>query len=495
MTEMLPSQVKHVTTSVRNTQGRQPPPRLKTVYTSVTLLLVACTCLQPLLGVARGQTQTPGPQSAIPAAPTDTLTLPLAIEIALRTNPLIRAATSGQELAGAQLGEARTSRYPVVQVAETFVRSNNPVFVFGSLLEQGRFGPQNFDVNALNNPDSISNFRTSITFRLPIFDQRQSNTRINKAELGRQQADAQTEIVKQQIRLEVLKAYYGVLVTRARKQTTDEAVTLAGADVKRSRDMFDTGMVVQSDLLAAEVQLAEFRQQQIQAEGDLTIAQAALNTTLGLAVDTPQEVAGELVEKSFNAGSQEESIHLAMEHRPEVAHTRLNLQSAHEGVWGARGELMPRLDVFGGFGASSRNLAGGGSDYTVGASATFNLFDAGRKSRLAQARAAEEMAAANQEHLVSQIRFEVVRAYQQYISARERLNVASRVVEQAREALRIVQDRYQSGLTTITEALRAQTAFVRARMTLLAARYEQYIGYAGLLHSTGTLTDVQSFVS
>jgi outer membrane protein TolC len=408
---------------------------------------------------------------------------------------LIRATAAGQELARAQVGEARAGRYPIAQFGETFARSNNPVFVFGSLLEQGEFGLRNFELNSLNNPDSLNNFRTSLMFRLPVFDQRQTSTRVNQAELGRRQADAQVEMVTQQIRLEVLKAYYGVLVARARKEAADEAANLAAADVKRSRDMFDAGVVVQSDLLAAEVQLAEFRQQQIQAEGEVTIAQTALNTALGLAADTPQKVVGELAERSFNAPNQEECLRLAAEHRPELARARLAEQSAREGVRGARGEFLPRLEVFGGFGVSSRNLTSGSSDYTVGASATFNIFDAGRKSKLAQAQAAQDIAQANQEHLENRISFEVVSAYQQYTSARERLKVASRVVEQAGEALRIVQDRYQAGLTTITEVLRAETTFVRARMTLLSARYDQYVGYAGLLHSTGTLTDVQSFVS
>lgn len=493
MTRTLALQEGHLTATVLKAELRRPRGKLDAVRT--TILLIVCTCLQPVPIVGRAQTHISEPQTATRAAPQDMLTLPIAIDIALRTNPLIRATTSGKELASAEAGEARAGRYPIVQFSETFARSNNPVFVFGSLLEQGQFGPQNFELNSLNSPNSLNNFRTSLLFRLPIFDQRQTSARINKAELGRQEADTQTEIVRQQIRLEVLKAYYGMLIARAKKDAADEAATLAEADVKRSRDMFDTGIVVQSDLLAAEVQLAEFRQQQIQSEGDMTIAQAALNTALGLAVDTPQKVAGELVEKSFNTVSQEESIRLAMQHRPELARARLNGQSAREGVRGARGEFLPRLEAFGGFGVSSRNLAGGSSDYTVGASATFNIFDAGRKSRLAQAQAAEDMAAANQEHLASQIRFEVVRAYQQYVSARERLKVASRVVEQAREALRIVQDRYQSGLTTITEVLRAETTFVRARITLLSARYDHYAGYAGLLHSTGRLTDVEPFVS
>jgi outer membrane protein TolC len=243
------------------------------------------------------------------------------------------------------------------------------------------------------------------------------------------------------------------------------------------------------------VQLAEFRQQQIEAEADLAVAQAALNTVLGGAVDATQKAAGQLAEKTFNIGSQTQLIQLALARRADLARAGLSLKSSRERARGARGEYLPRLDVFGAYGVSSQNLANGSSDYTVGASVTFNLFDAGRSARIKQARAAENAAAAEAENLASQIRFEVVRAYQQYVSARGRVSVAGRAVEQASEARRIVQDRYQAGLTTITEVLRTETALVRARMNLLAARYDHYIGYANVLLATGRLTSVDEFLS
>jgi outer membrane protein TolC len=422
------------------------------------------------------------------------LTLPLAVEIAMRTNPLVRATTSGREMADAQLSEARAGRYPFLQLGETFTRSNNPVFVFGSLLEQGRFGPQNFDLTSLNAPDPLNNFRTAITFRLPIFDQRRTRTQISQSEIARRRADVQGDLVRQQVRFEVLDAYYGMKVAQARKEVADEAARMADADVKRIRDMFEAGTVVASDLLAAEVQLAEFRQQQIQAEGDIAIARAALNTALGVAIDTPQKIAGRLVERQFDAGSQEEVIRLAMEHRPEMARARLGLESAKERSRASRSEFLPRLDVFGSVGASSSNLTNGSADYAIGASLTFTLFDAGRKARIARARAAEDMAAAEQEQLANQVRLDVVRAYQQYVSARERVAVAVRASEQAEEALRIVRDRYQEGLTTITEVLRAETALVRTRMGVLRSRYDHYVGYARVLMASGRLTDVQPFL-
>jgi outer membrane protein len=425
----------------------------------------------------------------------DGLTLPGAIEIALRSNPLINVTSASRELADAQLGEARASRYPLLQLGQSFATSNNPVFVFGSLLEQGRFGPRNFDPRFLNNPDSLSNFRSSITFRLPLFDQKQSGTRISQARIGQQLSDSQRESVEQQIRFEVLRTYYGVLVAQAKKEVADEAVKSAAADVKRISDLVQAGVVVQSDSLSAEVQLAEFRQQQIQAEGDLVIAQAALNTVLGVAIDTSQKVTGQLGEKIFNTGTQTELIQLAVARRPDLARAGLSTKSSKERTRGARGEYLPRLDVFGTYGVSSQNLANGSSDYTVGASVTFNLFDAGRGARLKQARAAENAAAAEAENLAGQIRFEVVRAYQQYVSARERVSVAARAADQANEARRIVHDRYQAGLTTITEVLRSETTYVRARMSLLAARFDHYIGYANVLLATGRLTAVDEFVS
>jgi outer membrane protein TolC len=422
------------------------------------------------------------------------LTLPLAVEIALRTNPLVRATASGSELASSQVTEARAGRMPLVQFNQTFTRSNNPVFVFGSLLEQGRFSAQNFALDALNDPASLNNFRSSLSVRVPLFDQHQTDTRVNQARIGKEQADAQAERIRQQIRFDVLRAYYGLLVARARKEVADEAVRMAEADVKRIRDMNEAGMVVASDLLSAQVQLAEFQQQQIQAEGDRITAQAALNTALGVSVDTPQNIAGELVEKEFAAASQEEFIRVAMRERPEMARAQLSLESAREQSRGARAQFLPRIDLFGNFGVSSQGWTSGSSDYTIGASLTFNIFDASRRARIDQASAAEEMATAEQESLASQIRLEVVRAYQLFISARARLTVAARAVEQARETLRIIQDRYREGLTTITESLRAQTTFVRTKLNLLAARYDHYVGFAGVLLASGRLTDVQPFV-
>ncbi len=423
------------------------------------------------------------------------LSLSEAVDIALRTNPLLKSAMGGREIADAQLKEAWAGYLPFMQLSETYTRSNNPVFVFGSLLEQARFGPQNFQISSLNNPEPISNFRTAVTLKQPIFNQLQTQTRIAKARIGLKEADLQKESIEQQLRFEVVRAYFGVLVAQAKREVTADAVGLAEAEVKRIQDRFEKGLVVESDLLAAKVQQAEFRQHQIQAAGEVVTACAALNTVLGLAINTPHRITEELVPKRFHVAGQEELIDRALLHRPDYARARFAVQSKKETVRGAKGEFLPRLDLFATYGASGKDLSSGSSDYTVSTTLTFNLFDPGRFARLKQARAAESIAVAEQEHLANQIRLDVVSAYQQYLSARERLDVAAHAIDQAAETLRIVQNRYREGLTTITEVLRAQNAAVRARMSLIAARYEQYVSYAGILLASGELSNVQPFIS
>jgi len=423
------------------------------------------------------------------------LTLSAACETALKSNPLIRMALSGRQIADAQLREVRAGWFPLLQFSETFTRGNNPVFVFGSLLEQARFTQSNFSLPALNNPEPLSNFRTALILRQTFFDQLQTYTRVKQASLGQQQADLQRAMVEQQIRFEVIRTYYGVLVAHARKGVTEEAVKMAESDMKRIQDRFKSGLAVESDLLAAEVQLAEFRQQQIDSEGDVAIAYAALNTVLGLPVETLQKVADELADKRFETASQEELVRLALLQRPDYLRAGYNVLSNKEGVVGAKREYLPRLDIFGNYGMSGNDLSSGSSDYTISASLTFNLFDPGRQARIEKAKAAESMATAEQERLANEIRLEVVRAYQQHLTARGRLAVAGQVIDQATETHRIVQNRYREGLTTITEVLRSETALLRARLNLIAARSDHYVSYAHLLLSAGKLTDIQPFLS
>lgn len=398
-------------------------------------------------------------------------------------------------MAAAQLREAQAGWLPVLQVGETVTRSNNAVFVFGSLLEQRQFSADDFALNRLNDPAAYTNWRSYANVQVPIFNQLQTVAKVEQSRLGVRQAQAQQDYAAQHLRFEVIRAYYGVLVQEANKEVADESVRSAEAELKRMKDRFQTGAVVESELLAMQVQLADFRQRQIQAGGNVAVACAALCSAIGLPIGNPVQLAPTAMDQSFAVADEGQLMEAALNSRPDLRHAQMDVEVKHQGARAAKGQYLPQLNLFASVGNSAENLGTSGSDYAFGATLSMDLFDGGRYPRLRQAQAAESMARAQQDQLADQVRLEVVQVCQQFLAAQERLKVAAESVQQADEALRMVRDRYDGGLTTITEVLRSQTAQLQAKTSLLGARYDYFVGYANVLLATGGLNDVHAFTN
>jgi outer membrane protein TolC len=214
---------------------------------------------------------------------------------------------------------------------------------------------------------------------------------------------------------------------------------------------------------------------------------------MGQPVDVSPQIPGPPTEKIFQVENQDILIQRAIEHRPDYANSSSNVRAAEGRVREVRAEFLPSARAFATFGVSGQTLTSGSSDYLVGANVTFDLFNAERKARLREAQSALSAAQAQQSERANQIRLDVIRALQQFLIAKQQLDVARSSIEQAQEALRIIQDRYDLGLTTVTDLLRGQSELVRAQMGVLSSRHSYIVGYAAVLLAVGELTDVRSF--
>lgn len=416
-----------------------------------------------------------------------------AVETALSKNPRTRLAESETKTAEAKIEEAASGKLPTVGFGQSFTRSNNPVFVFGSLLEQGRFAESNFALDPLNHPDGLNNFRTFVEARVPIFDRGKTSNGTDRARIARDQAELGEEAVRQQLRFEVIRSFYGVILARSLVGIFEEAVDAAEANRKKTGDMVAVGMTTNADFLSAEVELARTLQKRLEAESNLASARVEFNLVLDGMSEPAKEPEGRLRETFFPIESRDDLIRIALENRPDYKQAELDTESSKLRTRSVKDEKLPEISAFGNYGYSSPYIAKGSADYTVGVSLSYSLFDAGRKSRLIQAAEGETSAELRREILANSIRLEVVRAFEKYITARAKIQVSIKTVAQSKEALRIVEDRYRSALATFDEVLRAEAALVRSKHDLQMSRYDYYVSYAAVLLATGRLTDVRTF--
>ena len=420
----------------------------------------------------------------------ETLTLRQAVDLALHSNPLAAAADAGEQEAEARIHEASSGYLPRLQFSESLQRGNNPVFVFSSLLSQHQFGDANFAIGSLNRPDSISNHQSQLTVEQVVFDARQTSRSVEAARFTRQIAGEDTRRSHSDIILDVLRAYFGVTLAEKSLGVARQAVDSARADLDRAESIYHSGRSTQADVLAVHVHLAAVQEQQIRASNDVAVARAALNDALGVSLDRRFELMTPL-ESAVDApdGTLEEYGHLAAEHRPEMRQAELVQRLARTQRQIAGVAYWPRVTFQGIVETDRQNFfSRGGANWFTAVTLRWNLWNGGEiKARVAQARAAEARAEALRKRADSATYLEVLKAYLDLRAAAQRVEVASAAAAEAEEAHRIIQNRHEAGLITVTELLRSETALTAARTRRLAAVYDHRIAAAALEHAAGRL--------
>ena len=417
------------------------------------------------------------------------LTLGEAVKAAVEKHPALRAATHQAAAAAAGVDQARAGFLPRVDFSEGLTRSDNPVYAFGSLLNQGRFTSADFAVDKLNHPDAINNWRTNLAGSVPLFMGGRTLLGYQQAEIGRDVAERGRARVQQEVIFGVIRAYYGVLLAQEAQITLDASVRTAEANLAAADARVEAGVAVASDALAARVRLARLREEAIAAANHVHLTRAGLNDAMGVALDQSYRIAGPLDLPELRHAGLEGLEALAWNQRPDYRQAALEEQRLEKDVWRVKGAFLPTMHLMGNYEINNHRFSSDGQDsWSVGVVLNWNLFSGGGdRARLIEAQANHQRAVALRERMKSAIALDVRDAFFALQTARERVAVARDSVTHAEESLRIVQDRYEAGLTTIVELLDSETALTATRTNLTRTLYDATVGQARLDLSLGAL--------
>jgi outer membrane protein TolC len=431
-----------------------------------------------------------GAGAAPGSSETQILTLQQAVQVALEKNPTVQAAGAYAEAVKRGIAVGESPRYPRVDFNENFTRGNNPVYVFGSLLEQRQFSAANFALPFLNVPPPLDNFQTAFTAKMPLYDAGQTSRMVKDARLQAQSASQDEQRTRQEVVFQVTQAYLNELLAKESVRVAQSAVDMSKSDLGRVQARQATGMAVPSDLLSAQVQLAQAEESLLRAQNAVQLARAALNVAMGLPEDGSTEIQGTLNSVWFQMPGLAELQKRALAVRPDYLEAEMSERRAQNGVSMARAELLPKVGLFSSWEMDHQTFATrGGNNWVAGAQLTFNIFDGGaHRAKLAESKAREIQAREMLAQMASQVQLQVREAYLNLQTARKRIQVTSDAVAQATESLRILENRYAAGLATMTDVLAVETARTAAQKSSLNAVYDYRVSYAALELATGELS-------
>jgi outer membrane protein len=404
-------------------------------------------------------------------------TLERALQKALAANPDARLAQQRIVAAQAGLEQANSAFWPKVQFQSSYTGGDNPLFVFGSILNQHAYNygaPPNF-----NNLPAVDDLNARGLVTVPLYAGGK-NTAARKAARANTAAARQDDAaVRNALELEVARGFFTVLKTRQFIGAAEATVHSLEGSVEVARKRLEGGTLLKSGMLDIQVRLAQAREELVRARNANALALRALRNLLGI------EQGDFEVADSAPAASAPESSDFSG--RPELAAARHREQAAGEQVRAAKGSYLPRVNAFGSldYDYGTYYDRGGGS-YTGGAMLQWDLWD-GRSTRakVKEANANLESAREEQRKLRLALDLEVAQARLDLQAAAERLAVTEQAVALAAESVSLTRARFEQELALSTDLIDSEAALLATRVRRAQAEADKRIAVAAVRKALG----------
>jgi outer membrane protein len=411
------------------------------------------------------------------------LTLEEAVALAIESNPALAAESAAARTAAAAVREGRAARWPRLLASAGAGRTTDPVAVFGGLLRQERFAPRYFDPVFLNEPDPLTSYRASVSIEQALWAGGRIASRVEGAERAAESAVHILERARQELAFRVLDRYTAAVVARQAVAVRRGSLEAARESVRMAGDRFETGLVVESDVLQARLRQSEAEAVLAEAERDAAVAAASLNLELGRELDSPIALPDRLPEAieapeldgAANEVATEEvtlETEAALDRRPDLLAARAWVDAARAALGAARAGRLPEVGWGGSYAAETEEPSDSpGSHWSIGLGLTWTGFDGfATAARVEGAQARLEQAERLADHNRRAAELEVEAARRGLATARLRWRQAREAVALAERSAVIVQDRYREGMTTILELLEVESLLAGSRSRELQAR-------------------------
>lgn len=405
------------------------------------------------------------------AQSTQSLSLADAEKIAIQNHPQIQAAGYLAVAAQAQVTQARSAYYPQAVGSLTGVESET-----NSRISAG----------ALNNPIIYDRFANGVTVSQLVTDFGRTHELVKSSSLHAQAQKENVATSRADVLINVERAYYSVLRAQAVLKVAEETVKnrqlISDQITALEQNKLRSGL----DVSFANVDLAQAQLLFIQAQNGVEDSYADLSTALGYSDEKTFVLREEPVPPAPSPNIAD-LIAQALQNRPELISSRLDVRSAQSYATAERDLWLPTISAVGAAGLAPYREEPLGSRY---AAAGFNVniplfnghqFGALRAEAGARAQAQEQYLRDLQNSIVREVR----KTWLESNAAFQRLSVTQQLLSQATQALDLAQQRYKLGLSSIIELSQAQLNMTQAEITQAGAKYDYEAAISTLSYDVG----------
>ena len=425
--------------------------------------------------VLAGHVAAPMPVRATPADSTARpISLAEALEMAQKSSPQAVQARNQTKTAAASSRSAVAAFLPNVSLSAGATRQ----YTSGS-----RTRVENGQVITL--PDEPWSYSAGLGANVELFDGGRRLFELQQARANAGVAAANETIQRFDVALAVKQQYFNVLAARESEGAARAQFSQAEAALRFALARVRARTATRSDSLRAEIQVRNADLAVLDASTTLESAIASLTRIVGSPV--PVTAMPDSAPGGSTLAVEGDALQSLAENGPGVKEAKSQLDAARAGKRASWTGYLPTLNA-----SYSRSGNGSGADLgfdpadynysgSLRLSVSLPLFNQlAREEQVVRASASVSNAEASLRDARLGALESLSRSLGAFRSAGQRVAAQQSTVDAAEEDLRVQQQRYAAGNSTILDVLTSQTQLDQARQALIRARYDQRIAKAEL---------------
>jgi outer membrane protein TolC len=345
-------------------------------------------------------------------------------------------------------------------------------------------------------PDIPDNARARLDLQWPIYTGGRTDALARAARAEASAAGSDVAAATADLRLEITRAFWALATADETADVLRRSLDAIDAQVSDLHARFGQGLIPPNDVSSADAQRARQRLLAAQAANQRAIAEADLRRLTGNVapgrIEPDPSTAGALPEAVAKTAEVAALIASAVNARPERQALQQRETAAREQVAAASAAWKPQLSIGAGYDYARPNprifprTRDWRTSWDASVNVSWTLWDGGRRS------ADRALAAANAAALAARaadfdrsLTFEVRQRRLELESSVAAIAAAEEEVRAARDAERVVGERYRAGVATPTDVLEAQVARLQAELDRTRAGADARLAQARLARATG----------
>lgn len=290
--------------------------------------------------------------------------------------------------------------------------------------------------------------------------------------------------------------YYDTLAAQNSQIAAAQVAALAAENLKAASAKYDAGAAALSDRLQAQAAYSQAALNEVRSNGALINAKGLIALRMGLAPQTPLELAGNLARRPDTrfVNGIDELLEQAQQDHPALVAARARLVAAKSAIDESKAEGRPTVSFIANTSDVQLNqsMAFNGDsrvrENMVGLQMNIPLFEGFERTyQIRGVQAQLEAREAELSDVEQRISIDLWSNYQALIIETRSLERTADWVEQSNQALDVVQGRYRSGVGSMIELLNALTAYAAAEQEHISALKSWQMARLKLAASLGHL--------